>query len=98
MKWPGSPQQCYIKIVDIKKCDGTYTAEDAGKYKPILGLECRGLEPCGWVPSDDFVAFSNPHGTPFPNVDLSDKDWCDFDDDNDTPVSVMNLNFVIEKA
>ena len=98
MKWHGSQHQSYIKIVDIKKCDGTYNLEDAGNYKTILGLECRGLEPYGWVPSDDFIAYSHPHGTAFINVDLSEKDWCDFDDDNEMPVSVMNLDYMLEKA
>ena len=39
MKWdPKSPQQAYIKIVKVKKFDGSYNIEDSGKFKTILGI------------------------------------------------------------
>ena len=96
MKWPGSNQQAYIKIVQVKKCNNSYDMEMSGQYSAILALECRGLEPIAWIPSSDFEA-ETITGKLFPTVDLSEGDWCDFDEDNDMPVSVMGLDYRIEK-
>mmetsp|Transcript_26686 Transcript_26686/g.39648 ORF Transcript_26686/g.39648 Transcript_26686/m.39648 type:complete len:162 (+) Transcript_26686:95-580(+) len=100
MKWPGTHHQSYIKIVDLKKCSGIYTAEDAagGKFVPILGLECRGLEIERWVPEVDFVV-ETADGTIFEDVDLSDSDgWAEYDEENDAAVSITELESVIERV
>eukprot|EP01041_Mallomonas_annulata_P000662 gene662-1279_t len=94
MRWKGSREQCYIKVVDVKKCDGTYKIDDSGNFVTILGLECRGLEPLAWLPSTDFIAETN--NGKFMETDLSDNDWTDFDDEYDEPISVLNLEYKIE--
>mmetsp|Transcript_25176 Transcript_25176/g.25383 ORF Transcript_25176/g.25383 Transcript_25176/m.25383 type:complete len:158 (-) Transcript_25176:171-644(-) len=96
MKFKGAKDQCTIKIVDVKKCDGLYQLTDSGNFVTILGLECRGFEPSAWIPSVDFTAETN-HGKLL-EIDLSDKDWTDFDDEHDEPLSVMNLEYVIERG
>eukprot|EP01038_Epipyxis_sp_PR26KG_P011755 gene11755-15729_t len=95
IKWPGAKSQSYIKIVSIKKNDGCYHADDSGNFVSILALECRGLEILSWIPGIDFVVESIG-GSAFENVDLTDGDWADYDEDNDTAVSVTNLEHVIE--
>jgi hypothetical protein len=55
MRWAKGAPQAYIKIVDVKKVDGSYKAEDSGKWVTVLGLECRGLEPTKWLQKIDFT-------------------------------------------
>lgn len=43
IKWSSSSSQSYIKIVDMKGVKGIYSAQDSGKFVPILALECRGI-------------------------------------------------------
>lgn len=51
MKWhKADSHQAYIKLVDVKKADGTYKAAETGTWITILGLECRGLVPTAWIP------------------------------------------------
>ena len=98
MKWdPKSPQQSYIKIVTVKKVDGSYNIEDNGKFKTILGLECRGLEITKYYPGDDFIADSTG-GFTFESVNLEDGDWTEYDEKNDLSVSIMNFEHVIERG
>ena len=53
MKWHKSDaHQAYIKLVDVKKVDGTYKKADSGTWVTILGLECRGLVPTAWIPGE----------------------------------------------
>ena len=51
VKFPGENKQSYIKLVEIKKCDGSYKAENSDSYVTVLGLECRGLIITRWYPS-----------------------------------------------
>lgn len=36
-------------------------------------------------------------GAIFENVDLTDGDWAEYDEDNDTSVSITNVVYSIEK-
>lgn len=95
MKWPGSKHQSYMKIIDVKNVTGRYTSEDSGKWHTILGLECRGIVPTRWIPGSDFIVESDG-GHYFESVDLSDRDWADYDEDNDLSVSITNVECKIE--
>merc|ERR1712154_144636 len=48
MKWDGSKKQSSIKIMEGMR--QTVTSEDSenGNWVPIIGFECRGLEPYHW--------------------------------------------------
>lgn len=97
MKWdPKSHQQAYIKVVTVKKVDGSYCAEDSGNFKTILGLECRGLELIKYCPGEDYIVESSEGGI-FECVDLTDGDWTEYDEKNDLSVSIMNFEHRIEK-
>ena len=96
MKWHGDREQSHIKIVPIKKVDGTYKATDSGNYVQILAMECRGLVPVKWHPMCDFSATSTG-GFKFDEVDLSD-DWAEYDEENDDSVSIMGLESKIERG
>lgn len=51
MKWhKADSHQAYIKLVDVKKVDGTY--KTSGEWTTLIGLECRGLVPTAWIPGN----------------------------------------------
>ena len=97
MRWAKGAQQAYIKIVPVKKVDGTYKADNTGKLVTLLGLECRGLTVTKWHIGADFDATS-VGGTIFNGVDLSENEWADYDDQNgnDASVAIMAFEYKIE--
>ena len=108
MKWTGSNQQAYIKIINNKSIQDIYTCDDSNRntYVTILGLECRNLEISKWIPDIDFIAMGKSNGendhdtTIFNEVDLSDlgDGWCDYDEHTNESVSITNLQYQIVKA
>jgi len=95
IRWERSMEPAYIKLVPMKGVDGTYTK--SGEFQTILAMECRGIEPATWIPSTDFDAISSG-GKVFEAVDLTDKEWSEFDEDADVAVSILDLEFKIERA
>jgi hypothetical protein len=63
--------------------------EDSGKWVPIVGFDCRGLEPVAFHAENGWKAVSTG-GTVFEDVDLRD-DWADFCDKADESVGVYSL-------
>lgn len=93
MKWDkASKKECYINVIEVKGVTREMTEEDNGNFVPMIGFECRGVEPIDFRPEDGFVAESTG-GKTFEGVDLSEKDWCDFDDDAGVPVGVYELEW-----
>jgi hypothetical protein len=93
MKWHGSKQHAYIKIIPLDKhiSPGFYPIEKAGEYIKIAAFECRGLSLERYIPGADFSAEGST-GTIFPQVDLTDPDgWTDYDEGSDEAVSIMGL-------
>jgi hypothetical protein len=91
MKWKGSNQHAYIKIVPMHRQTGEYPIEKSGEFVKVAAFECRGLSLERWLPGDDFFAEA-PGGNIFPEVDLTDPDgWTEYDEKAGEPVSIMNL-------
>lgn len=93
VKWPGASAQSYIKLISVKNVSGEY--KSSGQWVTILGMECRGLVPSNWIPGIDFNATSTG-GTQFEGIDLTEKEWADYDEENDQSVSVMNVESKLE--
>ncbi len=99
IKWPYANDQSYIKIISHKSVKPAYTESDSGNYVTILALECRNIEPIAWHPSVDFVVQSSgDNETIFKEVDLTDRDWADYDEENDLSVSITNFEYKIESS
>jgi hypothetical protein len=82
--------QTALKKKKKKKGEGTsllprpYTADDAGTFAPLLAVECRGLEPYGFVPMGHEFVVTSSGGTKFvDDVDLGEGDWAEYDEEND---------------
>ena len=78
-----------MPIKGVTKPDGGYlTASD--EWQPVAGLECRGLEPTRFHPGSGFEVVC-PSGTKFSDLDLSEGEWCDFDEKAKESVGVYGL-------
>lgn len=96
LKWDGSKKASIATVLDaaavktaLKKKKGVevprdYGADDSGNWAPILGVECRGIEPYAFFSlGDDFVVTSTGGNTFSEDVDLSEGDWAEYDEEND---------------
>ncbi|EER13986.1 conserved hypothetical protein [Perkinsus marinus ATCC 50983] len=78
------------------RIEAKYTAENSGKWVPIIAFECRGCEITKWHPERGYQGRS-VGGTLFNDIDLSD-DWCEYDADNEASVGVYDLQWKLEKV
>jgi hypothetical protein len=97
IKWPYANDQSYIKFITHKALKSSYSEENSSEFVTILAMECRNIEISAWQPSTDFTVTSTG-GFTFDPVDLSDRDWADYDEENDLSVSVSNLEYRIENT
>jgi len=51
MKWArDSKHECYCNLQQVKNVTRPFTVNDTGKFVPVVGFDCRGLEPIDWRP------------------------------------------------
>ncbi|EIE21643.1 hypothetical protein COCSUDRAFT_24771 [Coccomyxa subellipsoidea C-169] len=105
LKWVrDSKHMAYLNVKEItkalkckgkEKISGSYTADDDGKYVGMVGFECRGLDVTGWQPEDGFIVESTS-GARFEDVDLSEKEWMDYDEKLGESVGIYDLEYKLE--
>ena len=99
VSWPGSHNQGWIKVVPPASGDfpiALTEAQQAGQEPiPLVVFECRGVGIVGWHPSEEGgeIELESEGGTLFEEVGFVDGEWADYDEENDLPVSVTNLQF-----
>eukprot|EP00128_Syssomonas_multiformis_P011581 Colp12_sorted_trinity150504_noHs@20298 len=69
-----------------------YTAEDSGKFAPIVQFDCRGIELFDFSPRDGWVAEGAETGTKFNAVDLSEGEWVEYDEKNKESVGIYEIS------
>ncbi|KAH0481129.1 MAG: uncharacterized protein KVP18_003173 [Porospora cf. gigantea A] len=72
------------------------TEAQSGLWVAVLAMECRGLEPVAWHPNATGISGKSIGGTRFADVDMSTREWYDYDADNEVCVSVTGLEFKFE--
>ncbi|KAK9812865.1 hypothetical protein WJX72_004876 [[Myrmecia] bisecta] len=96
MKWSrDSKHAAYLNVVQVKGVTRPLTEDDENKWVGIVGFDCRGLMPIRWQPRDGF-RIKATSGQVFEDVDLSEKEWCDFDEKLGESVGVYELEHKIE--
>jgi len=86
----------------------SYDIQDNNKFKTIVTFDCRGLEPVDFDPRDGwkikgYKEIEDGEGeetsTVFEDVDLSDKEWADYDEKSGeaTCISEFEVKFVVIK-
>ncbi|MED6285418.1 hypothetical protein ILYODFUR_022249 [Ilyodon furcidens] len=68
-----------------------YNAGDNETFKTMVQFECRGLEPVDFQPQAGFAAEGAETGTPFPEVNLLEKDWTDYDEKANESVGIYEV-------
>uniref|UniRef100_A0A9J7X8V1 CXXC motif containing zinc binding protein n=2 Tax=Cyprinus carpio TaxID=7962 RepID=A0A9J7X8V1_CYPCA len=88
----GNQTTSYIFSIDILRDTITpYNAEDSERYKTIVQFECRGLEPVDFQPQAGFAASGAETSTQFPEINLQEKDWTDYDEKASESVGIYEV-------
>jgi len=95
MKW--SKDSKHMASVNVEKelkgvIQQGVTSDDQGAYVPLVGFECRGIEPIAWHPENEFVV-QGVSGQTWEDVDLSEKEWFEYDEKSGESVSVTDLDY-----
>ncbi|KAI8907806.1 UPF0587 protein C1orf123, partial [Gorgonomyces haynaldii] len=75
-----------------------YTIENSGQFSPFLMIEGRGWEPVEFIPWGGFEARGPESGTVFSEVDLTEKEWTDYDEKQGESVEIMEFDAKITKG
>ncbi|GBP71226.1 UPF0587 protein CG4646 [Eumeta japonica] len=75
----------------IEGSNSVYTSNDVGKFKTIVIFDCRGIEPVEFAPKSGWIVESEDNGRKFEDVDLTEKEWVEYDDKNNTSVGVYEF-------
>ncbi|KAJ2993917.1 hypothetical protein HDV02_001995 [Globomyces sp. JEL0801] len=59
--------------------------------QPLIVIEGRGWEPVEWIPTIGFRAEGVESGTVFDEIDLTDLEWCDYDEKAGESVDIMDI-------
>lgn len=74
-----------------KNLDTVYLDTDCDKFKTIISFDCRGLELTAFDPRDGWAVQSGKKT--FVDVDLSEKDWCEYNDIDNVAVEISNVQY-----
>uniref|UniRef100_F1LFV1 Uncharacterized protein n=1 Tax=Ascaris suum TaxID=6253 RepID=F1LFV1_ASCSU len=89
-----------VNSLDIMKDSfQAYTIEDSEQFRPIVKFDCRGVEPTDFDPRGGWRAVGIESGTTFDDVDLSEKEWADYDEKASaaTEITEVDVRFVLSK-
>lgn len=75
----------------------SYNSDDQGKFKIIVCLECRGIEPCDYSPREGWIAKACNNGNVFTDIDLSDGEWVEYCDKINSSVGIYEIESRFER-
>jgi hypothetical protein len=79
--------------LDISKDSiGTYNADDSETFKTMVIFDCRGVEPFDFSPRIGFEATSNSSAKIFRDINLTEKEWTEYDDISNQPVGIFEVS------
>ena len=83
--------------IDImKESISSYNAEDVS-FKSVVTFDCRGMEPTDFSPRTGWCAKGADTGSYFA-VDLSEGEWCDYDEKASESVGVYEIEHQFVKV
>ncbi|XP_050302298.1 CXXC motif containing zinc binding protein [Anthonomus grandis grandis] len=74
----------------------SYRNEDSENFKSIISFEGRGLEVVDYQPGDNWCVKVDGSSKIFSDVDLSEKEWVEYDEKIQDSVGVYDLEHLIE--
>ncbi|PZC72203.1 UPF0587 protein GA18326 [Helicoverpa armigera] len=82
----------------VEGSNGQFRSSDEGKFKTLVIFDCRGVEPVDFEPKSGWIAVGEDDGKTFEDVDLTEKEWADYDDKNQNSVGVYELEWQFVKV
>jgi len=82
----------------MKESLGRYDYEKNDKWQPIVVFECRGIEPVDFDPRIGWAAEGAETNTRFKDINLSEKDWAEYDEKASEAVGVYELEHRFVRA
>lgn len=73
-----------------------YSMDSNGQFQPCFSIEGRGWEPIEWVLGAPFKG-SGLTGMPFIDIDLTDREWADYDEKAAVSVEIMEIETKITR-
>jgi len=70
-----------------------YTIEDSNKFKSIVTFDCRGLSIIDFSPRNGFKCCGIETNTIFEDVNLEEKEWVDYDERQNQPVGIYDVQY-----
>ena len=70
-----------------------YLLQDDGKYIMIVGFESRGFDLVSWDIRSGWQITSACSSLKFEDVDLSEKEWYDYDENANETISVTDIQY-----
>eukprot|EP00123_Amoebidium_parasiticum_P005857 comp16947_c0_seq1/m.15544 comp16947_c0_seq1/g.15544 ORF comp16947_c0_seq1/g.15544 comp16947_c0_seq1/m.15544 type:complete len:171 (-) comp16947_c0_seq1:486-998(-) len=81
-----------VNSIDIIDGSGrAYTADHSGQFASILTLDCRGVEPFDFEPRSGFQCKGTESGTVFEDIDLTEKEWTEYDEKAGQSVGILEI-------
>ncbi|KAL1489142.1 hypothetical protein ABEB36_014084 [Hypothenemus hampei] len=77
----------------VARSNASYTNGDSEKFKSIVSFECRGIEPVDYRPLSGWIVKVEGSSKVFENVDLSEKEWVEYDEEIQDSVGVYEFEF-----
>lgn len=82
----------------IVRTDDSYDPDHNGKFVDILIIDARGIDFKKFIPVGNFQCKGLNSNAKFPEVDLEDSEWYDYDDDAGLEVSITEVNWSIART
>jgi len=80
----------------LKDTIKSYTIDDSESFKVVVAFECRGVEPIDYDFRSGWCVYSDMNKI-FEDVDLNEKEWYDYNDENNEPVSITEVEHQFKK-
>ena len=75
-----------------------YTADDNEKFKSVVVLDCRGVEPVDFFPGQGYKCAGVESGSQFNDINLEEGEWVDYDEKVATSVGIYSVEHQFIKA
>lgn len=76
----------------LKQSLASYMTQDNNKFKSVVAFDCRGLEPTDFSPRVGFTAEGAETGTKFSDINLTEKEWVEYDEKAQEAVGIYEVS------
>jgi len=82
----------------ISDSNEKFTGDDENKFQTIVTFDCRGLEPIDFDPNVGWIAKVEGSPSVFRNIDLSEKEWVEYDTNIKKSVGIYDFQHQFVKV